>query len=142
MSRPKVEVIPAKKPKLSAQTASPVTQRLTAAYARVSTDSDEQLNSYAAQVSFYTDYIKSRADWQYVSVYTDEGISGLMMKKRDGFNRMIEDAMAGKVQLIITKSVSRFARNTVDTLQTIRKLKDKGIEVYFEKQHVTTQQAP
>jgi DNA invertase Pin-like site-specific DNA recombinase len=133
-----VRVIPATVPVLSAQSKMSTVERSVAAYARVSTDSDEQLNSYAAQVSFYTDYIKSRSDWKFVNVYTDEGISGLMMKKRDGFNRMIEDAMAGGIQLIITKSVSRFARNTVDTLQTIRKLKDKDIEVYFEKENIWT----
>ena len=135
---PNVQVIPAKKPKLSAQTAAPVTRRLTAAYARVSTDSEEQLNSYTAQVSFYTEYIQSRPDWQFVKVYTDEGISALNTKKRDGFNEMVEHALAGRIQLIVTKSVSRFARNTVDSLTTIRRLKEAGCEVYFEKEAIWT----
>ena len=103
--------------------------RRVAGYARVSTDSEEQQTSYAAQVSYYTDYIKSRSDWEFVSVYTDEGISATNTKHRDGFNAMIADALDGKIDLIVTKSVSRFARNTVDSLTTVRKLKEKGVEV-------------
>jgi DNA invertase Pin-like site-specific DNA recombinase len=107
-----------------------------AAYARVSTDNDEQLSSFDAQMDYYTRHIKSNSDWEFVKVYTDEGISATSTKKRDGFNRMISDALSGKINLIITKSVSRFARNTVDTLTTVRKLKEKGIEVYFEKEKI------
>ena len=77
-------------------------------------------------------------NWEFVEIYTDEGITATNTKRRDGFNRMVEDALAGKINLIITKSVSRFARNTVDSLTTIRKLKDKGIEVYFEKENIWT----
>lgn len=113
-------------------------KRRVAAYARVSTDSDEQLSSYAAQVDFYTQHIRSNPEWEFVDVYTDEGISGTNTKKRDGFNRMIADAMEGKIDLILTKSISRFARNTVDTLTTVRKLKEKKIEVYFEKENIYT----
>lgn len=113
-------------------------KRRVAAYARVSTDSDEQLSSYAAQVDFYTQYIRSNPEWEFVNVYTDEGISGTNTKKRDGFNRMISDALEGKIDLILTKSISRFARNTVDTLTTVRKLKEKKIEVYFEKENIYT----
>ena len=113
-------------------------KRRVAAYARVSTDSDEQLSSYAAQVDFYTQHIRSNPEWEFVDVYTDEGISGTNTKKRDGFNRMIADAMDGKIDLILTKSISRFARNTVDTLTTVRKLKEKKIEVYFEKENIYT----
>lgn len=113
-------------------------QRKVAAYARVSTDSEEQLTSYEAQVDYYTKYIKERADWDFVFVYTDEGITGTNTKKRDGFNQMITDALNGKIDLIITKSVSRFARNTVDSLTAVRKLKDKGVEVYFEKENIFT----
>ena len=83
--------------------------RRVAAYARVSTDSEEQLTSYEAQVDYYTKYIKSRSDWEFVEVYTDEGISATNTKKRDGFNRMVQDALDGKIDLIVTKSVSRFA---------------------------------
>ena len=113
-------------------------KRRVAGYARVSTDSDEQFTSYAAQVDYYTNYIKSNPNWAFVDVYTDEGISGVMTKHRDGFNRMIDDALAGKIDLIVTKSVSRFARNTVDSLTTVRKLKEKGVEVYFEKENIYT----
>ena len=100
-----------------------VQKRRVAAYARVSTDSEEQQTSYAAQVDRYTKYIQERADWEFVAVYTDEGISALNTKHRDGFNRMVADALDGKIDLIVTKSVSRFARNTVDSLTTVRKLK-------------------
>lgn len=114
------------------------TRKRVAGYARVSTDFEEQLTSYEAQVDYYTRYIQENPDWQFVSVYTDEGISATSTKKRDGFNRMIADALAGKIDLILTKSVSRFARNTVDTLTTVRKLKEKGVEVYFEKENIYT----
>lgn len=111
-------------------------KRRVAGYARVSTDKDEQYTSYEAQVDYYTQFIRRHADWEFVKVYTDEGISGLETRKRDGFNEIIDDAMSGAIDLIITKSVSRFARNTVDSLVTIRKLKDKGVEVYFEKENI------
>ena len=113
-------------------------KRRVAGYARVSTESDEQFTSYEAQVDYYTRYIKSNPEWEFVEVYTDEGITGTNTKKRDGFNRMIEDAVNGKIDLILTKSVSRFARNTVDSLVTIRQLKEKGVEVYFEKENIYT----
>ena len=133
-----VTVIPAT---FSAQTHLPVQQkarRRVAAYARVSTDSEEQLTSYEAQVDYYTTFIRSHPEWEFVSVYTDEGVSGLGTRKRDGFNQMIKDALAGRINLIVTKSVSRFARNTVDSLTTIRKLKEKGVEVFFEKEGIWT----
>ena len=109
-----------------------------AAYARVSTDQDEQLSSYEAQVDFYTRYINNNPEWEFVAVYADEGISGTDTRKRDGFNRMVADALSGKIDLILTKSISRFARNTVDSLTTIRQLKSKGVEVYFEKENIYT----
>lgn len=115
-----------------------VKKRRVAAYARVSTDQEEQLTSYEAQVDYYTNYIKSRDDWEFVDVYTDEGISGTSTKRRDGFKKMVDDAMAGNIDLIITKSVSRFARNTVDSLTTIRSLKEIGCECYFEKENIWT----
>ena len=114
------------------------TFRKVAGYARVSTDSEEQLTSYEAQVDYYTRYIHSRPDWQFVDVYTDEGISATNTKRREGFNRMVQDALDGKINLIVTKSVSRFARNTVDSLTTVRKLKEAGVEVYFEKENIWT----
>lgn len=113
-------------------------KRRVAAYARVSTDHEEQLTSYEAQVDYYTGYIKSRDDWEFVHVYTDEGISATGIAKREGFRKMVEDALAGSIDLIVTKSVSRFARNTVDSLSTIRKLKEKGCECYFEKENIWT----
>lgn len=115
-----------------------VTKKRVAAYARVSTDNDEQLSSFDAQMDYYTRHIKSNTAWDFVEVYTDEGISATSTKKREGFKRMISDALSGKIDLIVTKSVSRFARNTVDTLTTVRKLKEKGIEVYFEKENIYT----
>lgn len=134
----KVTAIPAT---ISRFTATPINEkkkRRTAAYARVSTDSEEQLTSYSAQVDYYTNYIKSRDDWDFVSVYTDEGITGTNTKHREGFKRMVADALAGKIDLIVTKSVSRFARNTVDSLTTVRQLKEKGVEIYFEKENIWT----
>ncbi|MDI9508976.1 MAG: recombinase family protein [Bacillota bacterium] len=113
-------------------------KRRTAAYARVSTDSEEQATSYEAQVDYYTSYIKSRDDWEFVDIYTDDGISATNTKHREGFRRMIADALDGKIDLIVTKSVSRFARNTVDSLTTVRQLKEKGIEIYFEKENIWT----
>lgn len=113
-------------------------KRRVAAYARVSTDSDEQQTSYEAQVDYYTKYIKERPDWIFISIYTDEGISATTTKRRDGFKQMLQDALNGRIDLIITKSVSRFARNTVDSLTAIRKLKEKNVEVYFEKEGIWT----
>lgn len=113
-------------------------KRKVPAYARVSTDRDEQLTSYEAQVDYYTNYIKGRNDWEFVAVYADEGITGCNTTHRDGFNYMVEDALVGRIDLIITKSVSRFARNTVDSLTTIRKLKGSGTECYFEKENIWT----
>ncbi len=133
-----VTVIPAKQGQLPLNVFSMEARKKVAAYARVSTNSEEQLTSYEAQVDYYTRYIQAQGEWDFVKVYTDEGISATNTKKRDGFNNMIADALAGKIDLIITKSISRFARNTVDTLTTVRKLKEKGIEVYFEKENIHT----
>ena len=113
-------------------------KRRVAAYARVSTDLAEQLTSYEAQIRYYTEYIKSRPEWEFVKVYTDEGISGTSISRRDGFQEMMGDALSGKIDLILTKSVSRFARNTVDSLTSVRELKANGIEVYFEKENIWT----
>ena len=113
-------------------------KRRVAGYARVSTDKDEQFSSYEAQVSYYTNYIKSHKGWKFVDVFTDEGISGTHTANRAGFNEMVSQALDGKIDLIITKSVSRFARNTVDSLTTIRNLKEHGVECYFEKENIWT----
>ena len=122
---------------VAAETAAPEKLRV-AAYARVSTEQDEQQSSYEAQVDFYTRYIKNNPNWNFVAVFADEGITGTNTKKRDGFNLMIQKAMNGEIDLILTKSISRFARNTVDTLQTVRNLKAAGVEVIFEKENLHT----
>ena len=133
-----VTTIPATKNVFTTAPIASLAKRKVTGYARVSTDSDEQFTSYEAQVDYYTQFIQSHADWIFVKVYTDEGISAVTTKHRDGFNEMVEDALAGRIDLIVTKSVSRFARNTVDSLTTIRKLKEHGIEVYFEKENIWT----
>lgn len=133
-----VTVIPATINPLTRMPTVNVAKRRTAGYARVSTDSDEQFTSYEAQIDYYTQFIKRNPEWEFVRVYTNEGISGTNTKHRDGFNQMIEDALAGQIDLIVTKSVSRFARNTVDSLVTVRKLKEKGVEVFFEKENIYT----
>ena len=135
---PEITVIPATRQLHTKEKISAVARRKVAAYARVSTDSEEQLTSYEAQVDYYTKYIQQNPDWQFVEVYTDEGISATNTKHRDGFKRMIADALSGKIDLIVTKSVSRFARNTVDSLTAVRKLKEHGTEVYFEKEGIYT----
>lgn len=108
------------------------------AYCRVSTDSREQQNSFIAQTAYYEELISKRSDWQYVGVYADEARSGTKLQKRDDFLRMIKDCEAGKIDMIITKSVTRFARNTVDSIKAIRKLKLLGIAVFFEKENINT----
>ena len=133
-----VTMIPATKNLFTALPTASVARRKVAGYARVSTDSEEQQTSYEAQVDYYTRYIQSREDWEFVAVYTDEGISATNTKHRDGFKQMVKDALAGKIDLIVTKSVSRFARNTVDSLTTVRKLKEHGTEIYFEKENIFT----
>lgn len=108
------------------------------AYCRVSTDSDEQATSYEAQVEHYTNFIKKNDDWEFAGIFADDGISGTNTKKREEFNRMIGECMAGKIDMIITKSISRFARNTLDCLKYIRQLKEKNIPVFFEKENINT----
>jgi DNA invertase Pin-like site-specific DNA recombinase len=109
-----------------------------AAYARVSSDKDSQEESFQGQCDYYTNFIQKNPDWEFVELYADEAKSGLMTKKRDGFNRMVEDALAGKIDMIVTKSLSRFARNTTDTLNTVRKLTAIGVVFYFEKENIRT----
>ncbi|MDD4002975.1 MAG: recombinase family protein [Clostridia bacterium] len=107
-----------------------------AAYCRVSTKEDDQLNSYEAQVNYYTQYISSKPEWDFVGIYADEGITGTKLRRRKEFNRLISDALDGKINLIIVKSVSRFARNTVDSLSTVRDLREKGVKIFFEKENI------
>ena len=133
-----VTVIPARRRVGSQRTAAQVQKTRVAAYCRVSTDSEEQETSYETQVSHYTEYIKSKPEWQMVEVYADDGISGTNTSKRDEFNRMIADCEAGKIDLILTKSISRFSRNTLDCLKYTRKLKALNIAVFFEKENINT----
>ncbi|HZK00503.1 MAG TPA: recombinase family protein [Tissierellaceae bacterium] len=109
-----------------------------AAYCRVSTTLEAQEGSYEAQVAYYTEKIRDNLNWKSAGIYADDGKSATNTKKRDDFNAMIDDCMAGKIDMVLTKSVSRFARNTVDSLQTIRKLKEKNIAILFEKENINT----
>ncbi len=134
----RVKTIPASVNRFTALPIETKKKRRVAGYARVSTDMEEQITSYDAQVRYYTDYIKNHDGWEFAGMYTDEGITGTSIKHREGFKKMVDDALSGKIDLIITKSVSRFARNTVDSLTTIRKLKENGTECYFEKENIWT----
>lgn len=113
-------------------------QKRVAAYCRVSTDSEEQLTSYTTQKKVYTEMIAVRPDWELAGIYADEGISGTRADKRPQFQKMIKDCFAGKIDYIVTKSVSRFARNTVDCLEHVRILKNRGIGIFFEEQNIDT----
>ncbi|NPV89864.1 MAG: recombinase family protein [Firmicutes bacterium] len=119
--------------------ASPETNKLrVCAYARVSSDSEDQLNSFIAQVKHYTELINGSDEWELVDVYEDEGLTGTRADKREDFQRMLKDCRKGKIDRILTKSISRFARNTKDCLQTLRELKALGVEVEFEKEQINT----
>ncbi|KXZ39214.1 Site-specific DNA recombinase [Alkalithermobacter thermoalcaliphilus JW-YL-7 = DSM 7308] len=133
-----VTVIPARKRIGNSAKAEELPKLRVAAYCRVSTDSEEQATSYEAQIEHYTNYIKSNPEWELAGIFADEGITGTNTKKREEFNRMIEECMQGKIDMIITKSISRFARNTLDCLKYIRQLKEKNIPVYFEKENINT----
>ena len=109
-----------------------------AAYCRVSTRFEQQENSYEAQIAYYTRKIGLNKNWSLAGIYADEGKAATGTKSRDSFNDMIEDCYAGKIDLILTKSISRFARNTVDFLRVIRELKDKQIRIIFEKENIDT----
>lgn len=109
-----------------------------AAYCRVSTDSDDQLNSFAAQQSYYNNYIRNHDNWQFAEIYADEGITGTSAIKRDDFQRMLSDCRKGRIDKILVKSISRFARNTKECLEYIRELKELGISVFFEEHNIDT----
>ena len=108
-----------------------------AAYCRVSTEEEEQQGSFEIQKLYYTEKINSSPEWEVAGIYADDGISGVHTKKRDGFNQMIQDCKKRKIDLILTKSISRFARNTLDSIQYVRMLKQMGIAVVFEKRTST-----
>ncbi len=134
-----VKLIKKKEGRLDRNTGTIINGKLkTCAYARVSSDSEDQKNSYESQLKYYKTKINANPIWEFVEVYADEAISGTLDYKRDNFMRMIQDALEGKIDLILTKSVSRFARNTVDSLKYIRKLKEKNIGVYFEEEGINT----
>ena len=109
-----------------------------AAYARVSSDSADQLNSFAAQIAYYTDVIQSEEEWEFAGLYADEAVSGTTTASRNDFQRLLEDCRSGKIDRILVKSISRFARNTLDCIQTVRELKSLGITVLFEKERIDT----
>ena len=133
-----VEIIKARNT-LSSRAKTNLTKRLrVAAYCRVSTDSEDQINSYKSQVQYYTDLIKSNSEWSLAGIYADEAITGTQVTKREDFQRLINDCMNGDIDLIVTKSISRFARNTLDTLKYVRMLKEKGIAVFFEEENINT----
>lgn len=113
-------------------------QKRVAAYARVSTNSEKLKHSLSSQVSYYSEYIQNHKDWIYCGVYADEGITGTSTVKREQFNRLIRDCDDGNIDIVLVKSISRFARNTVDLLNTVRHLKELGIEVIFEKENISS----
>lgn len=133
----KVQVIEKKKGRIDRTTGEIIKGKLRVC-ARVSTEKEEQLNSYNSQLKYYEEKIKSNSDWLYVGIYADEGITGTLDYKRDGFMKMMQDAAQNKFDMIITKSISRFGRNTVDTLKYVRALKEKGIAIYFEEERINT----
>ena len=133
-----ITVIPARRAVGTQNTTKETKKVRVAAYCRVSTEFEEQESSYDVQVEHYTTYINSNPEWELVEVYADDGISGTNTKKRDEFNRMIEDCKAGKIDMILTKSISRFSRNTVDCLRYTRELKTLNIAVFFEKENINT----
>ncbi len=133
----RIRIIPATKEKTPVGGPSGRKLRV-AAYCRVSTDSEEQLTSYTSQKEYYTQKIGENPDWEFAGIFADAGITGTSMKKRAEFNRMIAACKRGRIDLILTKSLSRFARNTVDCLATVRMLRGRGIAVHFEKENINT----
>lgn len=107
-----------------------------AAYCRVSTEQEQQQNSYEAQVTYYTQYIQNNPNWEFAGIFADDGKTGTNTEHRDDFQRLLEECRKGNIDLIMTKSVARFARNTVDSIVTIRELKAMGIAVYFETEYI------
>ena len=127
---PEVKIIP------------PISQHIerfrVAAYARVSSDSADQLNSFASQIAYYTDVIQSKEGWEFAGLYADEAVSGTTTASRNDFQRLLEDCRNRKIDRILVKSISRFARNTLDCIQTVRELKSLGVTVLFEKEGIDT----
>ena len=132
-----VTMIPATK-KNNSESSDKYHQLRVAAYCRVSTEKDEQEDSYQRQIDYYTDLINNNKEWELAGIFADEGISGTQTRKRAEFNKMIRLCKKRKIDLIICKSISRFARNTVDILEYVRQLKELGIGVIFEKENINT----
>lgn len=132
-----VEVIKANR-KLSDRTGEGLEFLRVAQYGRVSTDTEEQLNSYKSQFSYYKEMVGQRSDWILADIYANEAITGTQVEKYDDFQRLINDCLNGKIDIVITKSISRFARNTVDTLKYVRMLKERNVSVFFEKENIDT----
>lgn len=135
--RKNIAIIPAK-PINELRGLEPTAKTRVCAYCRVSTDNCDQISSFEAQISYYSNLISNNRDWEFAGIYADEGISGTNTKNRLEFNKMIDDCMAGKIDMVITKSISRFARNTVDCLKYVRQLKENNIAVFFEKENINT----
>lgn len=135
----KVTVIPPK-PEFNGENGIDMRPKRVAAYCRVSTDKEEQEHSFETQKEMYTEMIMMKPTWQMAGIYADEGITGTIAKKRPGFMKMIEDCRKGKIDMIITKSVSRFSRNNLDCLMYVRELKQLGIPIIFEKEGINTLQ--
>lgn len=119
-----------------------IERKRVAAYVRVSTDDEEQLQSFQSQKTYYQEKISKNREWVMVGIYADEAVTGTKTVKRDGFLKMINDCMSGMIDVILTKSISRFSRNLVDTLQYVRMLREKGIAVIFEKKGFYTEKVP
>ena len=133
-----MEVILKKKSKTFEEDSTDENRIRVVAYARVSTETERQQGSFESQKSYYYEKISNNPDWIFKGIYADEGISGTTSEDRTGFRNMIRDAKLKKFDLILTKSISRFARNTVDTLKFIRFLKEKNVAVFFEDENINT----
>lgn len=134
-----VEIIKAKSNIIDRSKGKNINRKLrVAAYCRVSTDDEDQLNSYRSQVQHYSDLIRNNREWELAGIYADEGITGTQVAKREDFQRLINDCVSGNIDMIITKSISRFARNTLDTLKYVRLLKEKNVAVMFEEENINT----
>ncbi len=134
-----IQVIEKTNGRINRVTGTTIKERLrVCAYCRVSTDNEEQFNSYQSQLKYYDEKINSKSEWQFAGIYADEAISGTLDYKRNDFMRMIQDALDNKFDMIMTKSISRFARNTVDTLKYVRLLKENNVAVFFEEEGINT----
>ena len=134
-----IQVIEKTNGRINRVTGTTIKERLrVCAYCRVSTDNEEQLNSYQSQLKYYDEKINSKSEWQFAGIYADEAITGTLDFKRTEFMRMIADSMSGKIDMILTKSISRFARNTLDTLKYVRMLREKNIAILFEEENLST----